>query len=383
VTGFFTAPKIALGIGSLQQLSAMNAQRVLVVADPALRGTVGEKRVLEEFEKTEARVELLRGVDREPSLADVKDRAPQVAEFRPDLIVALGGGRTIDLAKLSWVSYERPDLPVESVNPLVELGLRRISRMVAIPTTSGSGAEVTWTARALSDGGSVEAASRELVPDWAVLEPTLTVSTNSVLTAQTGMDALARALEALASPWANDLTAGCAREAAAIIVSDLPRARKNPADLETRSRLQAAATLSGLAGSNASSGLTDSLAYALCVEFDRPYGQLAGALLPSVVEFNFPAAREAYASLPSVVGAGLGQNRYALSTRLRALTGGLGAPPTLAQVGIPEPAFRERRRELVEKVRRFTSSIANPRVASADEIGRLLDAAWAGTPVDF
>lgn len=382
--GFHTAPRIAFGPGAIEQLTGIGIRRALLVVDPAVAPGAPTARVREELAKVEASVEIFDHIAFPPGRAAVEAGAERAKGVRPDTIVALGGGSTIETAKGIWVAYARPDVPLDQVTPLHELDLRRTARFVAIPTTGGSGAEAAWTVRLRQDGGpAVDLSSRELVADWALLDPAFSVSLPPRPTAETSAEALSRALEALASEWSNPFSDAFARAAVASILPALPRAVKHPEDLEPRAALLYAASMAGIAAANAQLGVGEALAQAIGDDLLLPHGRLLAALLPYVVEFNHPVAREKYSSLAFAVGPGATQHRTGLSERLRSVWESVGLPKTLAQAGAPAEELRARAPAIVERAARTPAALGNPRVASKAELAQLLIAAIDGAPVGF
>ncbi|MCI4352122.1 MAG: iron-containing alcohol dehydrogenase [Thermoplasmata archaeon] len=371
--GFFTAPRICIGPGAIEQLSSLGVRRALVVVDPAVAELGTDRRVREELLKDGAEVQVSRSVRIGPTLDSLDAGAQLAAEFLPDWIVAVGGGSTIDTAKGIWLRYARPDLGLAGLTPLTDLRLRDRARLVALPTTSGSGSEATWTAQFWNGAGRpVEIASRELIPDWALLDPTLPATMPPTVAVDSGMDALAHALEALASAWTTPFSDGLAREAVRTLTRRLPDALDHPDDVDLRGSLHSAATMAGLAVSNAQSGLVHALAHALGPRTRLAHGRLVAILLPWVLEFNFPAAREAYSSLGGVLGATSTQNAGAFADWFRRLNSRVGVPATLAAGGVDVQNLREEMTQWVPYVRGATSFGANPRIPSPQELESLV-----------
>lgn len=382
--GFFTGPSLVWGPGALEQLSALGAREALVVVDPNVHRREGELRVVEELRKTETSVTVYADVEVEPTVASVERAAAATRGVGADWIVAVGGGSTLDTAKALWIRRARPDLAWSAITPLVELGLRRTARFAALPTTSGSGSEATWTAHLRGDDGNLlEVASRELVPDWAILDPQLVAPLPPAETATTGADALAHALEAVASAWAGPFSDAAARYAVGRLVAMLPRVVRHGDDLVARAEVQAAASLAGLAVSNSSYGVVHALAHALGAALGRPHARLVAAFLPFGLEFNFPSARDRYEPLAPALGAASLQSRGALGERMRELARSLGLPTSLSEAGIDPGVLAPVRERVIAAAHRSPGAMANPRVPSVEELGRLLDAAVAGTPVAF
>jgi alcohol dehydrogenase class IV len=383
--GVFSAPRIVAGAGAIEVLSGLGALRPLVVVDPAVARSTGARRVVEELEKPDgAVVTAVSDVTVEPTVADVERAVPAVRAASPDLIVAVGGGSAIDTAKALWVRFVRPEVALETITPMVELGLRSRTSFVAIPTTSGSGSEATWTSELRAeDGRPVDLATRELVPDWALLDASLAESAPPSVRADAAADLLGHAIEALGSEWANAFSDAAGRDALATALTVLPKLARHPDDDEGRAALHHAATLAGLAASNAQVGVAHALARALRPSTGLSHGRLVGILLPYATEFNYPSARDRYARLAGPLGPPIAPNRSALAERLRAVLGPLGIPKTLADAGVDRLRADGGRAAAVAHAARTPAAIANPRVPSEDELARLLDAAWSGAAVAF
>jgi alcohol dehydrogenase class IV len=384
MNGIFTSPQIAWGPGAIEQLGDLGVRRALLVVDPKLAGAVRVQRVVEELAKGDAQVRIVADVTVEPTLESIERLVPAVVEARPDWIVAIGGGSTIDTAKALWVRYAQPSVPLASVSPLTELGLRTVARFVALPTTCGSGSEATWVAHLHApESRHVEIASRELAPDWALLDPTFLATLPAEARASTGADAVAHALEAVASNWANSFTDALAYRALASALPALARVRRHPEDEDLAGTLQVAACQAGLAVANAQVGAAHALAHALGAEVRRPHGLLVAALLPYVTEFNYPSARDAYAVLQPIFGSGAGHLRTALSEKLRAVWEPAGLPRTLVEAGVSADRLGQVRDAVALRASVSPGAVSNPRVPTAEELGKLLDAAATGAAVTF
>lgn len=384
MSGFFTAPQVGWGPSAVEQLSGIGARRALLVVDPAVASRPYVRRVVEELEKTDTAVEISTDVQIEPTVAALESGVERARRHRPEWILALGGGSTIDTAKGIWARYARPELPIEQVNPLVDLGLRSAARFVAIPTTSGSGSEATWAIHLRhGDGRLLEVGHRELLPDWALVDGAFTEPVPPAVRAETAGDLIAHAFEAIASEWASPFSDAAAREAIGLAVPALPRAARSPADPEPREALALAATLAGLAVANAQLGVVHALAHAVGGVTAVPHARLAAALLPYALEFNFPAARDRYATLAPILGGAAVQNRSALPERLRTVWKTVGLPLSLAAAGVPADLLAAERGRVVGWARASPALVGNPRLPTDEELGRLLDVAAVGGPVPF
>src|SRR5579871_892113 len=278
--GFFTTPRIALGPGAVQQLSALDAHRVLAVLDPNVAGTPAAVRAIEELRKMDGAVETVSVPPGEPTVASVEGLVPSVRSSSPDWVVGIGGGSALDTAKALWVRASHPDLAWDAITPLTPLAPRHRCRFAAVPTTAGSGSEASWVLHRRGDAGAfLEVASRELVPDWAVVDPSFLATLPAKMAAETAADALAHALEAAVSEWANPFSDAHARAALSVGLPGLARLGRRPDD-DLRESLLYASTQAGIAASNAQVGLVHALAHAISTEFPVPHARLIAPLLP-------------------------------------------------------------------------------------------------------
>ncbi|MCI4335762.1 MAG: iron-containing alcohol dehydrogenase [Thermoplasmata archaeon] len=384
MTGYFTVPSVSWGPAAIEQLSALGARKVFLLADPALKGRPALVRILEELVKSDTTTEVSHEVMLEPTLASIEPVAEAARRTRPDWIAAVGGGSTIDTARAAWCRLALPDLPLEQITPLVEIRARAAARFVAIPTTSGSGSEAAWVSQ-LKDGTGrpVEVGARELLPDWALVDPGLAASVPPAIQAECGADAIAHALEATLSEWSNPFADAMAREALALALPAVARITRHPEESDPRAALHYAATLAGIAAANAQLGVAHALAHALAGVFAQPHRRLVAAVLPYAMEFNFPSSREKLQALAAVVGPSVAQSRSALSERLRAAWEAAALPRSLAAVGVTAAALAPHRAQVIEWARASSALVSNPRIPSAAQLSDLLDAAVAGTPVGF
>ncbi|MFZ0700184.1 MAG: iron-containing alcohol dehydrogenase [Thermoplasmata archaeon] len=374
MSGFFTAPRVAWGPGAVEQLSGLGIRSALVLIDPTIAALDPARRVVQELARSETPAVV---VDDIPATATLRTLArlidrSQSASF--DTVLGVGGGSLIDLAKALVATRARPDLDVRALTPLAEIAGPARPRLIAIPTTGGSGSEATGSSNLLAeDGSTIELVHRDLTPDWALVDPIFGRSMPPALAIDTGMEVVAHALEAIASEWANPFSDALARDAAVAALTALPRLARHPRDEEARTSLFYAATRAGLAASNAQLGLAHALARALLPDTGLGYGRLLGIVLPYVVDFNFGSARDRYLSLGPVLSEPVGQNHATLSERLHALGEQLQIPRSLAAAGVPLDALRAQRTAIVQRALHSTTCIANPRVPSPEELRRLVE----------
>jgi|GEM_PF-400000 alcohol dehydrogenase class IV len=376
MTGFFTAPRIAWGTGAIEQLSGLGARRALLVVDPEVARRSGERRVTEELAKSDAHVETVTDLDRPDHIDQVVRLRDRITAYGPDWLVVVGGGRTIDGAKAARLASQRPGGAVEEITPVVELPDLPTVRLAALPTTSGSGAEASWTTDLVAaDGTPIEIAHRAIVPEWALVDGSLAAGLSVDRIADGGFETAAQAIEALLSAWSNPFSDALAIDAATTVVRRLGHAVRWSDDPDAKAALHFAATAAGLAASNAQRGVGHALARALVEPTGLPYGRLLAILLPLVVEFDHPSARDRLESLSAAVTPPDDTGRVPLALRLRRLQEVARVPATLRAAGVPVDRVESMRATIVARTMRSPAILANPRVPTAADIEGLISAA--------
>ncbi|AKJ65703.1 bifunctional acetaldehyde-CoA/alcohol dehydrogenase [Kiritimatiella glycovorans] len=342
----------------------------------------------------------------DPDLATVRAGLKVMTTFRPDVVIALGGGSPMDAAKIMWLMYENPGMKFEDmamrfmdirkrIYAFPETGRRAI--LVAVPTTSGTGSEVTPFAVVTDDatGAKYPIADYALTPDMAIVDPELVMHMPANLTAYGGVDALTHALEAIVSVLSTEFTNCQALEAVRLLFKYLPDAYEHgAADRKAREKVHYAATLAGMAFANAFLGVCHSMAHKLGAAFDLPHGLANALLIGEVIRYNatdrplkqaafpqysWPTARERYARVADYLQLG-GATPDEKVERLIAAVGDLkqrlDIPATIREAGVPEGAFRERLDELAEDAFDDQCTGANPRYPLIGELRRLYRRAY-------
>jgi alcohol dehydrogenase class IV len=386
---WFISPKIIFGEDALEQLRSVEGKRVLVVTDQVLAKLGMLELVLKELKYEERSLAVFDQVEAEPSFENVEKIAELARSFQPDLIVSLGGGSCIDAGKAAWILYERPDLKLEEVSPLTPLGLRKKARLVAIPTTAGTGSDSTWVAVLTDNAQKLKVdyiASRELTPDFSILDPRFIVNLPSQSTAYTGLDALTQGIEAYVSQWQNDFTDGLAIRCVQLVFEYLPKAFDKPADLLARQKTQNAATMSGLAFGNAQVGLAHAMGHSLGAVLHMPHGLAVALSNLYVIPFSQPSAPERYREIAHAIGieeTSAEQATTRLVKSIKDLMTQLKVPLCLREAGISRDLFDQNIDSLVEKTNASTCTFVNPRVPNLEEIRKLFACMYEGREVDF
>lgn len=382
----FTAPTLVFGADAVQHLRKLEGEKAFLVTDSTIRDLGLDEPVIRELEEAAFDIKIFDRVTPNPTLEMVKEGARHLEKWKPDVIVALGGGSSMDTAKGMWMRYERPDLSLYDITPYAELGVGGKARLVAVPTTSGTGAEVSWAA-ALTDGGSgkkIILASKEIVPDIAIIDPAFPAVMPPSLTADTGLDALTHAVEAYVSTWRNDFSDGLAVASLRLIFQYLPDAFHQGADV-AREKMHYAASMAGMAMGNSNVGLAHSLGHTLGVRFAVPHGRAVGMFLPYVMQYNRRAEEKRYAEVAHRLGV-QGERHEAVDRLLEdiwALLRELHEPTSLKETGIKASAFHGQLDGMVRHAQADPSTIGNPRRPTTAEVKKLLMHAWEGKDVDF
>jgi acetaldehyde dehydrogenase / alcohol dehydrogenase len=388
--------------GALDNLRQLGASRPMIVTD---RWTVA-RGVAEEVRHylTAGAVQVYSGVEPEPTEEQIRAGIEELERFNADAIIALGGGSAMDAAKAMRLFHESPQLSIRELSlPFLD-ARKRIAefpqvdhklRLIAIPTTSGTGSEVSPAAVISVGKRKVTLVDYSLVPDMAIVDPNLTLTMPKEITADTGIDALTHALEAAVSIFASPFTDAFCVQAANLIFEALPRAYRDGSDLEARTAMHNAATIAGLAFSNAFVGLNHALAHPVGAQFGIAHGRANAIFLPHVLRYNaslpskfMPApgysayvAPEKYAEIGRILGFG-GRTEQDRRERLFARVDGLLAevdePRTLADLGIKRKEFDAALPDLARAAFADPSIRTNPRIPMIREVIELLQVGYSG-----
>ena len=388
--------------GALDNLRQVESRTAVIVTDADLERRGLAEEVRRRLPRTA--VHVFSDIEPEPTEAQIRSGVDTLRRMRPDLLVAVGGGSVLDAAKAMRLFFESPELSVaELALPFLDARKRvarypRLAhtlRLVAVPTTSGTGSEVSPAAVVTVGKRKVTLVDYSLVPDMAIVDPLLTLSLPPTVTADTGIDALTHAVEAAVSIFASPYTDAFCVQATRLIFEGLPRAVADGSDLEARTRMANASTLAGLAFSNAFVGVNHALAHPLGARFHLSHGRANGILLPFVMRYNaslpskfMPApgysayvAPEKYAQLGWVIGLGghtEEERRERFFRKVDELLDAVGIPRSLAEAGVSEAEFEAALPDLARDAFEDPSLRTNPRMPLVRELMELLRAAFRG-----
>lgn len=403
--------KIYFEAGSTAYLSKMpEISKAFIVTDPSMTKLGYVNKVLYQLRKRADYVhcEIFDSVEPDPSLETIQRGVDVMNNFKPDVIIALGGGSAIDAAKGMWLFYENPDADFKNMS-LKFLDIRKRTykfpplgkkaKFVAIPTTSGTGSEVTSFA-VISDkkeNKKYPLADYELTPDVAIIDPEFVMSVPKNSTAWTGMDVLTHAYEAYVSILASDYTDALAIHSIEMVFEYLKASYTEGANNPVaREKMHNASTMAGMAFTNAFLGINHSLAHKLGGEFHVPHGLANAILLPHVIRYNGVSCPTKFTSWPKYENYIVGDKIFKLmkklgknpkdnddaveifATEVEKLNEFLNVPATLKEYGIDEKEFLEKVKPLADLAFGDQCTTANPRLPLVSELEELYMIAYYG-----
>lgn len=324
----------------------------------------------------------------EAPMENVIDAAEALKTFEADLIVAVGGGSVMDLSKGAWILYERPDLTdLGMISPLDKLNLRQKAILAAVPTTAGTGSESTGAA-VFHDNTAhrkIPVSHDELVPDVAILSPEFTLSMPADLTAGTGLDVLAHAMDAVTTPSGNEYTEPLALKAIEMVFEWLPRAYENGEDREARFRMIMAANIAGIAFGNSGCHLTHSFGHSLGAVYKMHHGLCVGFFIPQSFQFcaKMTDKHLAICKALDIPAPNAQEGLDNLLAKVRAFLTSLNVPLALKDFGISREDFEQKLPKLVEYSFGDISCYLSPRPITSKQCEQVMRYAYDGKNIDF
>ncbi|MGC8972027.1 MAG: iron-containing alcohol dehydrogenase family protein [bacterium] len=370
---FATSNKIIFGKGSFDSLKEETkaiGKKVLIVTGKRFLKESGLKERLEEILISNG-IEWVYfdGVPSDPEVGLV-DKGRRVAkENGCDFVIGIGGGSSIDVAKAVAVLFDKPLRTIDYING-AKIGKKGIP-CIAIPTTSGTGSEVTKNSVLTDPERRAKRSLREnvILPDIAIVDPVLTLTLPPNLTAWTGLDALVQAIESYVSKGSNILTDSIALQASTLILKNLPVAVKNGENLEAREAMSIGSMMAGMALANARLGAVHGLAHPLGINYRIHHGLICGVLLPAVMRFNMPVVEKKYANIyrtiePSSQGLSDKECAIKLLETIENLLDSLNVPRRLRDFGVKEEDLED----IAAQSQSSESLKANPRTATPEDL---------------
>ncbi len=405
----FTLPRdIYHGKGSLEALKTLEGKRAMIcVGGGSMKRGGFLDRAIEYLKEAGMEVELIEGIESDPSVTTVMKGAEAMSKFQPDWIVAMGGGSPIDAAKAMWIKYEYPEITFEDMCKVFGLPkLRTKARFCAIPSTSGTATEVTAFS-IITDydkGVKYPIADFEITPDVAIVDPDLTVTMPVKLVAHTGMDAITHAIEAYVSTAHCEYTDPLALHAIEMIKANLVKSYNG--DMDARAAMHDAQCLAGMAFSNALLGIVHSMAHKTGAAFSHGnqghiiHGAANAMYLPKVIKYNSKdaAALKRYGQIADFIklgGSSDEEKTERLIEMLRKMNDDLNIPHCIKNYGeggaivedghsvAPESEFLAKLSEIATLAIGDACTGSNPRQPSQQEMEQLLKCCYYDLEVDF
>lgn len=386
---YFVVPEVVFGQDALSRLAELKGKLAFIVTDKNIVSLGFVDRVKEQLSQAGIEVVVFDEVEPDPSLETVRKGVALMNQARPDLVVGVGGGSVLDAAKAMRVEYERPDIKADEINPFVtDLGLGVKCKLVCIPTTSGTGAEVTF-AVVLTDTAAQRKLSlinREIVPDIAIVDPELARAMPPGITASTGMDALTHAVEGFTCTWKNDFTDGLCLKAIQLVFQYLPRAVKDGNDMEAREKMHNAACIAGIGFINSLASIAHAMGHSLGAVFHVPHGRAVGLFLPYTIEFIGDAREELWAEILYALRMEIPKGKKtasALARAIRDFSRSINEPLSLKELNIPLEKLSSSMPKLIDNAMADGSLIVSARVPNEEETEKLFHYAYEGKSIDF
>lgn len=393
--------------------SMQGVERVTIITDATMTQIGIVDKVLDVLNRRDNKVsvQIIDNVEPEPSVATVKKGAEVLRAFRPDTIIAVGGGSPMDAAKVMWLLYEHPEVNFSDLKEkffdvrkrafkFPKLG--ELAKLVCIPTTSGTGAEVTPFA-VISDpetGRKYPLADYALTPTVAIVDPVLTQNLPARVAADSGMDALTHATEAFVSVYANDFTDGLALQAIRLVFEHIEASvTQGGAAVEAREKMHNAATIAGMAFGNAFLGLVHAMSHVTGSTFHVAHGRTNAVYLPHVIRYNgriptkptsWPkyekyVAPERFQEIAKVLGLPASTPEEGVESYAKAveeLRAKVGIEGSFREIGVDETAFMSSLDTLAMNAYEDQCAPANPRLPMLDDMKIMMEAAYYGTSFD-
>jgi len=392
---FLSPKKILFGKGMMKRLGAElegRGTKAVLITDKNMVKLSEE--LVEAVKNAGYEVKVWDNAEPEPSTAGAIEVSKLLKEFQPELVIAFGGGSVMDTAKGAWVLYENPEIvenEITSVNIKSKLTPKKKARLMTVPTTSGTGSDVTWAivlAQA-AEHRKIGFAHTEIVPDITLLIPEFTSGMPKALTASTGLDVLGHALDGYTARQQTDFSDGLCLQSMKLAFEWLPKAYNNGDDLVAREKMQNAATIAGLGFGNSNTSLCHALAHTMGATFSIPHGRSVGIALPYSLEYitsnppieGAPDPVERLSTAASFIGIKASSDQDAakqLIGKLRDLARETGEPLSLKEAGVTEDQMNNALDTLVALASKDVNMYSSPCECKDEKLRQLFQDIWTG-----
>ncbi|MEJ2249360.1 MAG: iron-containing alcohol dehydrogenase [Candidatus Lokiarchaeota archaeon] len=386
---FFFSPKIIYGEDAIDYIEHIAGKKCFIVTDKIIEDLGFLKILTDKLKEYNKEWTVFNEVEPDPKEESIIKGKEKCLEYEPDIIFGLGGGSVMDVAKSIWAIYEYPQYDLDSFYPFNEdlYNLGNKAKMVAIPTTSGTGAETTWAVVISRYEDDVwkkyEQAHKGLIPMYAIVDPIFPAGMPPKLTIATGFDALAHSLEAVVSKWRNEFSDAMCLKAVEMIFQFLPLAEKNGDNMEARDKMHQAATMAGLGFGNSQAHLGHTMGHVWGALFHVTHGICVGICLPYITQFclNDTDENNETREILSKFAKQLGWAKWdendmraaeIVIEKVKELQKQVGFPTTLAETGVSREQMDQNMETLINLCFQSSSSVMSPRSANAEAFKKFL-----------
>jgi len=387
----FSCPLIVYGDNSLDYLAQVKGKKAFIVTDKNIVKLGLIKPVTDKLDEAKIQWEIFDDVEPEPSLTTIKEGGVAVGKYQPDWVIGIGGGSCMDAAKAIILLLARPELEPEALSVLEEFNFREKAKLMAIPTTSGTGSEATWAIVLTDtrDNRKLGLGSTECMPDVAILDPVMVMGMPPQITADTGMDVICHAIEGYTSAWGTSMTLGPGLIATRLTLEYLPVAYKDGNDVDARKEMMMAAAMGGMSFGNSMAGLGHSTGHALGAIFHIPHGRAVGLFLPYTMEYLMNDSEEIttkYAEMARYCHIEGGSDKdcaKALIARIRSLAKEIKQPISVRDCGIDQAGYEKEIPGLVERALNEVMTMTVTRIPGEEDLAKIFTYAYEGKSIDF
>ena len=397
---YFFSPNIIYGEDSLEFLEKIKGEKCFIVTDKVIEELGYLKILTDKIEKFGRKYTVFNDVVPDPYEDDILKGKEQCISYAPDLIIALGGGSVIDSAKAIWALYENPEFTLDNIDPFNEdlCSIGNKANLVAIPTTSGTGAEVSWVILISRFENNIwrkaSFAHKSLIPTYAIIDPVFPMGMPPKLTVYTAFDSLAHAMEGYISGWRNEFSNALGIKAIELLFKYLPVVYKNRNDKKARDYMHQAASMAGLAFSNGQVHIGHAMGHSWSGVFHTPHGQSVGIFLPYIVQYclNDPSEPNdsilMYSDLAKKLGwakwgDGNKKAAYTVVEKINEIQKKVDFISNLKDLGIKRDEFEKNLNKVISLCFQDPSSVMAPRTPTKEEFAKIYTYAYEGRDIDF
>jgi acetaldehyde dehydrogenase/alcohol dehydrogenase len=396
---FFFSPNIIYGPDAIDWIENISGNKCFIVTDKVIEDLGYLKTLTDVLDKFGKEYEVFNEVQPDPREEGVLKARELCMKYQPEIIFALGGGSVMDTAKTLWVLYEFPELQLDDIHAfrsdLYDMGKK--AKLVAVPTTSGTGAETTYVTVISRYEQEIWKKylylHRGLIPTYAIVDPIFPKGMPQKLTADTGFDALAHSIEGLGTLWRNEFSNALALKAIELIFKYLPIACKDGNNEEARDYMHQAATIAGLAFGNGNVHIGHTMGHSWGAMYHVPHGRSVGILLKYVTQFilNDPDNDEAikiYAKLSKQLGWVKWDEEdkiaaFKVIEKIKELQKEVNFPESLKETGVKREKLDSDLDTLLDLCYQDASAVLTPRSPSPDQFKEIYKYAYEGKDIDF